>query len=220
MASGIELIERIDTVLNDMGISRKQFASEINIQTNTMGNWKSNNSMPPADTIVILARHLNVSTDWLLNGNPSFEERESALSHHSREQVRSRIYKRLIEKFKITENTDNLKQLHHDWFDPGYESYEYLLNWSKGRNEIDHTTFVSWANSLDTTVQYLFTGEQSEMPAYFDKYTYEVAMENQNDLFCLHNLSGDRKQAAHIMLNQFMKVEHLEHVEKNKKDNQ
>ena len=68
ICSGIELIKRIDEILSEKGISRKEFAKELNIQPNTMGNWKTNNSMPPADTIVRIADALNVSIDWLLTG--------------------------------------------------------------------------------------------------------------------------------------------------------
>ena len=59
--SGIDFINRIDNILKTQGKSRKQFASEINIQTNTMGNWKVNNSMPSIDTISVIAKKLSVS---------------------------------------------------------------------------------------------------------------------------------------------------------------
>ena len=55
MASGIELVNRIDEVLLELGISRREFAASINIQPNTMGNWKTNNSMPPLETVEIIA---------------------------------------------------------------------------------------------------------------------------------------------------------------------
>ena len=66
--SGINFVERIDMILKEKKKTRKEFAMELNIQPNTMGNWKTNNSMPPIHTIVSIAEELNVSIDYLVTG--------------------------------------------------------------------------------------------------------------------------------------------------------
>lgn len=70
--SGIKLIKRIDEILSEKGKSRKEFAKELNIQPNTMGNWKTNNSMPPVQTLYKIAAELNVSLNWLILGDDFF----------------------------------------------------------------------------------------------------------------------------------------------------
>ena len=66
--SGIDFLERIDMILKEKKKTRKEFAKELNIQPNTMCNWKINNSMPPIQTIYLIANELNVSIDYLVTG--------------------------------------------------------------------------------------------------------------------------------------------------------
>lgn len=70
--SGIKLINRIDKILFERNKTRNEFAKEINIQPNTMGNWKTNNSMPPVQTLYKIAAELNVSLNWLILGDDFF----------------------------------------------------------------------------------------------------------------------------------------------------
>ena len=43
---------------------------------------------------------------------------------------------------------------------------------------------------------------------------YNTALRNLNDLFCLDNLTEERRQLAKDMLNQLMELEHLKYAEK------
>ena len=105
-----------------------------------MGNWKTNNSMPPADTIVQIANALEVSTDWLINGNKDFEEEEHFYRQYSRHSIRLRIYEALKNKYEKVDNRFTsdflnneslLRELHYYYFNGGYVSYDVLYNWSK-----------------------------------------------------------------------------------------
>ena len=234
MASGIDLINKIDEILAENKKTRTAFAKEINIQTNTMGNWKSNNSMPPADTIVQIAKALNVSVDWLLNDNEHFEEMQQILGEQSRKSVRHRIYKALGEKYKETDNRftsdfltneELLKDLHNSYFNGGHVPYDVLLNWSKGRCEIELHVFNQWAIGLNTTLQYILTGSSVLIPSKKNKYSkqfdeklYDKAVEFENELRCLDNLTDERKQSAITIINQLTRLEHLEYVEKTRKE--
>ena len=135
MASGIELINRIDEILSEKGKSRKEFAKELNIQPNTMGNWKTNNSMPPADTINLIATALDVSIDWLLNGNKGFNEKDIFFNQYSRNSIRLRIYEALKKKYEKDDkrftsdflaNESLLKELHYYYFNGGFVSYDFF----------------------------------------------------------------------------------------------
>lgn len=70
--SGIKLINRIDKILKERNKTRNEFAKEINIQPNTMGNWKTNNSMPPVQTLYKICVKLDVSLNWLIVGDDFF----------------------------------------------------------------------------------------------------------------------------------------------------
>jgi len=231
MASGIELINRIDEILSEKGKSRKEFAKELNIQPNTMGNWKTNNSMPPADTIVQIANALEVSTDWLINGNKDFEEEEHLYRQYSRYSIRLRIYEALKKKYEkednrftpdFLNNESLLRELHYYYFNGGCVSYDILYNWSKGRCEINTYFFDQWAQSLNTTLQFILTGSKVLIPTNdnyskpFEEDLYNLALEFRNELYSLHNFSTDRQKHAKYMLNELMKIEHLEYLEKNK----
>ena len=231
MASGIELINRIDEILSEKGKSRKDFAKEINIQPNTMGNWKTNNSMPPADTIILIANALDVSTDWLLNENNGFEERDLFFNQYSRKSIRLRIYTALKNKYKYDDNRFTpdflekeslLKELHYYYFNGGFVSYEKLLNWSKGRCEINTYYFDQCAIGLNTTLQFILTGSEVLIPSDdqyskpFDKELYDLALEYRDQLYCLDCLTEERKTTGIAIINQLMRLEHLEYVEKTK----
>lgn len=229
MSSGIEFVNKIDSVLKDSNKTRKELAEKLNIIPATMATWKTKDIMPPVDTILKIANELQVSCEWLIKGDIEFENHETYLQEWSRKAVRKRIYLSLGNKFKKDDkrfdgnyinNEFLLKELHYYYFGEDYVSYEYLLNWSKGRNEIDYTQFISWSNSLDTTVQYLFTGGDVLIPSTdnyskpFEKDLYDLALEFRNELYCLHYYSPERLKLGKNLLNELMKLEHLEYVEK------
>lgn len=216
---GIDFINRIDKLLNDKGITRKDFASTINIPQTTMSSWKTNNSVPPIDTVVRIADTLKVSPAWLLFGSPMYSPDSEIHSKASRTQIRNKIYSTIATKLQI-ENADNEKT-HNFFFENIPElNYETLLNWSKGLVNLDLHVFEDIAYSLGISLDYLFSDKEPSKAnlenASIDKKIYEAALRNLNDLLCLDNLTGKRHELAKDMLNQLMQLEHLEYVEKNK----
>ena len=72
--SGIKLINRIDDTLKDQNKTRKYLCEKLNILQGTMATWKTKNIMPPVDTIQKIAIELEVSAQWLIDGDINFEE--------------------------------------------------------------------------------------------------------------------------------------------------
>lgn len=72
MCSGIEFVNRIDSVLKDSNKTRKELAKKLNIIPATMATWKTKDIMPPVDTIQRIADELIVSIDWLVTGKEYF----------------------------------------------------------------------------------------------------------------------------------------------------
>lgn len=49
-------------------VPQKEFAKQLEIAQNTLGNYERSERTPNADFIITLAKHANVSFDWLLTG--------------------------------------------------------------------------------------------------------------------------------------------------------
>lgn len=231
--SGISFLNKIDEVLAEQQRTRKSLCEALGILQGTMATWKTKDIMPPIDTIKRIAVALGVSVDWLITDSKDFEETEHLLKKYSRHSIRLRVYVALKNKYEENDNRfvlgfeydeSLLKELHTYYFTGGYVSYETLLNWSKGRCNIDTHIFTQWAESLNTTLEFLFTGSEFLIPSKdnyskpFEKKLYDLALEFRNELYCLHNFSPDRLNNAKYLLNDLMKLEHLEYVEKKKSE--
>ena len=231
--SGISFLNKIDEVLAEQQRTRKSLCEALGILQGTMATWKTKDILPPIDTIKRIADNLGVSVDWLITDSKEFEETEHLLQKYSRHSIRLRVYVALKNKYEKKDSRfvlgfeydeSLLKELHTYYFTGGYVSYETLLNWSKGRCNIDTHIFTQWAESLNTTLEFLFTGSEVLIPSKdnyskpFEKKLYDLALEFRNELYCLHNYSPDRLNNAKYLLNDLMKLEHLEYVEKKKSE--
>ena len=58
--------ERVKQTLKEAGITQKQMAEQLNVQTSTLCEWLNDHNEPPMQTIVDIALFLEVSTDYLL----------------------------------------------------------------------------------------------------------------------------------------------------------
>ncbi|BDC92330.1 helix-turn-helix transcriptional regulator [Treponema bryantii] len=213
MGFGIDLVNRIDQVLSDTGMSRKEFGEKLNIVQSTLATWKSRDICPPVDTLSKIADELEVSLDWLIAGYPGWGVDKETFGENSREAVRERIYKALIKKDELP-SEEELARIHTENKTSFPISYQALRNWSKGRISLDMYFFQQMAYNLKTNIQYLLTGQDDKLPQDFDPVLFKAARENANSVHCLYNLSEDKKKIVSDMLNKLMELEHLEHVSK------
>lgn len=58
--------ERVKQTLKELGFTQKRLAEELKVQTSTLCEWLNDHNEPPMQTIVDIARILDVSTDYLL----------------------------------------------------------------------------------------------------------------------------------------------------------
>ena len=58
--------ERVKQTLKETGITQKQMATRLNVQTSTLCEWLNDHNEPPMQMIVEIALFLEVSTDFLL----------------------------------------------------------------------------------------------------------------------------------------------------------
>lgn len=66
---GIELVNRIDSLLKERQLNRKDLCEKLNIKTSTMATWKTKDIMPTAEHIIQLHVLLDVSIDYLMLGH-------------------------------------------------------------------------------------------------------------------------------------------------------
>ena len=230
IVSGISFLNKIDEVLSEQQRTRKSLCESLGILQGTMATWKTKDIMPPIDTIKRIADALGVSVDWLITDSKEFETKDLLLNQCSKHSIRLRIYEALKNKYEkddnrfvsdFLSNESLLKELHKYYFSGGYVSYEVLLNWAKGRCNIESYIFIQWAEGLNTTLQFLLTGSEvllipskDNYSKPFEKQLYDLALEFRNELYCLHNYSPDRLKHAKYLLNNLMKLENLEYLEK------
>ena len=214
MFSGINLVNKIDVLSEELGLTRKEFAEQMDINPSTIATWKTKNILPPVDTIFNIARRFEVSIEWLMSEDNSQQE------ILCRKLIRKRIYESLAKKLNI-DNADD--PLHHKMFFTNMPNltYRILSNWAEGRININLCVIEQIAFSLGENIEYLFSidNQYDEDFRQNDRKILETAQRNLNDLFCLDNLTEDRKKSASMILNQLMKLEHLEYVEKQKNNN-
>ena len=58
--------DRVKQVLKETGITQKQMANALSVQTSTLCEWLNDHNEPPMEMIVTIAVFLDVSTDYLL----------------------------------------------------------------------------------------------------------------------------------------------------------
>jgi len=68
------IVARIYKKAAEVGISRPELAVRAGIAKNAFANWSSRNTMPPANTAIILADELHCSVRWLITGENDKEE--------------------------------------------------------------------------------------------------------------------------------------------------
>ena len=224
MCSGIILVNNLDTLLGEYNISRKELAKQLNINQSTIAAWKARNIIPPVETLYKISSLFEVSIEWLISEpkNSSYNDYHRTLI--MRQAIRNRIYECVANK-KGVEDADN-ELMHISFFTnmPNL-TYRLLSNWAKVRIDFSEYVLQDIAFTLGLELDYLINGTDSdetktdETPLQKnDQYILETARKNLNDLFCLDNLTGERRKLAKDMLNQLMKLEHLEYVEKKKSE--
>ena len=96
MCNGIELVNKIDLLLNELYLTRKEFAEQLDLNASTIATWKTKNIIPPVDTLVLIAKRLEVSLEWLItqdsyNGISDFQRKV-----HTRRNIRRKIYDTIL----------------------------------------------------------------------------------------------------------------------------
>ncbi|GEM_PF-6400495 len=214
MCSGIIFVNKLDDLLKEFNISRKDFSEQLNLNQTTIAAWKTRDIIPNVELLVQISQLLEVSLEWLVTEISPANINDFQKTVTLRRSIRKRIYERIAELQKI-ESADNEKT--HNLFFKSFPNltYRLLYNWAEGRADLKEYVLTDIAYSLGIDMSFLINGTRKEKIKVenFDKILFLAAQRNQNDLYCLDNLTGKRRQLAKDMLNQLMELEHLEYVE-------
>jgi len=63
-----EFVLRIDAVLKEKGLTRQIVADACGFRYGNFSKWKHGDNRPLAETVLSIAKYLNVSVEWLLTG--------------------------------------------------------------------------------------------------------------------------------------------------------
>ena len=177
MRTGIELVEILDDFLKSKNLSRRQFCGLIDISHATIAVWKTKNILPSIEILDKVAKFMNVSLDWLVNGD--------LVEDASKENIESNLYSRrsilnrIIIILKQNNNDYNydynneLEYLHQKYLADIVE-YDALINWVDYKANMSESVLPAIAERLNVTLQWLLTQDEYHQED-FDAYIFGLA---------------------------------------------
>lgn len=174
MVDGKKLVDILDTYLKENGLSRRKFCLEIGIPNSTVASWKFKNILPPLETLVKIARYMNVSLDWLVFGEMS----DGAEAFNNLENTCSRasiLYRiGIVLRQNNTDYDYDIESLHKKYLSDIVD-YEVLINWVNGRNYLPEDVLPKIAEKLKVPLQWLLTKDEYHQED-FNAYIYGLAV--------------------------------------------
>lgn len=154
-------MQELDYFLEKKGISRRQFCTQIEIPSSTIATWKSKNILPNTELICKVAKFLNVSIDWLVNGeDPKTEITIVAFGRHT---IMDRI------ETMLRQNTNSfdtpIAELYTEHLGK-IDDFDLINNWSLGRINVPESIITFLAKELKVTTDWLLTGQRRNRSGY------------------------------------------------------
>ncbi len=180
MISGINVVKRIDFLLEENGISRKDMCDELEIPVSTLSNWKARNIVPGAEYILQICQYFEVSMKWILS------EDSQSLFYPKRSITLENCIKVLSARLGLSDySTDKAIQHFWDAIQSIYKdsiinlakicSKRKFVNWLMGRIEFLPSEYLLLAKMLRTDLETLLqdskfieaSNESSNAPKFY-----------------------------------------------------
>jgi len=190
MRSSLEILEILDAHLQKKGISRRQFNEIADIPQSSLGNWKTKNTAPALDHLCKIAKFMNVSLDWLVNGEDS--KTEISIETFSRHTIMDRI------ETILRQNTNSFQTPFEELYAEHLgkiADFDLVNNWSLGRINVSESVITALANELKVTTDWLLTGRE-ETDQVIDTYLYKLAKEHEGVLKGFDCLDEEKQKAV------------------------
>lgn len=205
------VLQELDYFLEKKGISRKQFCTQIEIPSSTIATWKSKNILPNTELICKVAKFLNVSIDWLVNGEyPKTEINIIAFGRHT---IMDRI------ETILRQNTNSfdtpIAELYTEHLGK-IADFDLINNWSLGRINVPESIITSLAKELKVTTDWLLTGKE-ETDQVIDTHLYKLAKEHEGVLKGFDCLDEEKQKAISKEIADSLELRRLQREAKLKK---
>ena len=217
MRTTVEIVEILENYLKEKKISLRQFSALVDIPHSTILTWKKKNTLPSIEFISRIAAFMNVSLDWLVNGEIAEGLDNSYENPCSRRSILYRI--EIVLRQKNVDYDYDTESLYNKYLKDIVE-YEVLMNWVAGRANMPEDVLPKIAARLDVSLQWLLTKDEYHQQD-FDAYIYGLAtkypsllkgyncLDEEDQKFVFHYIN------SRLELNQFKRQAEL-----NKKDDQ
>ena len=107
-----KVTERIDSVLKEKGITKKEFYSKCNVTSSAYSQWNTEKTEPRPGTLRKISDYLEVNYEWLAFGigekeNPSAQTNEGKFSNYNKlNEVNKAIVDSMIAQLLAAQSDD------------------------------------------------------------------------------------------------------------------
>lgn len=89
-SNGCDIVNRINSVLNDKNVNQQALADYAQISIESFTEWKTQNNIPAADIIFVIAHFLGVSVQYLLTGNANHIRHDLCQNRHGSSSIQKK----------------------------------------------------------------------------------------------------------------------------------
>ena len=165
---GKKLVNRIDELLSFMGEKRQTLCKKTGITPQSITNWKAQNSIPNAETIIKIADFFNVDPKWLIFGYIDLPEKMAEWP----QSIFERVYHLLLEETKIPNPDFHDVSLREQdkIFRPikSIISSNELTNWQYNRIMPSYRQLRDIAEHFHKPLSYIADGIDNSIPDYIE----------------------------------------------------
>ncbi len=217
MRTTLEIVEILEKYLKEKKISLRQFSALVDISHSTIITWKKKNTLQSVEFISRIAAFMNVSLDWLVNGEIAEGVDNSFENQCSRKSILDRI--EIVLRQKNADYDYDIESLHNKYL-KDIVDYEVLKNWVEGRANMPEDVLPKIAKKLDVSLQWLLTKDEYHQQD-FNAYIYGLATKYPDLLKGYNCLTEEDQKFIDQFIRSRLEVRRLRRqVEANKQDEQ
>lgn len=126
--------QRIKSLRIKNRLSLQELAELVGKSKGNISGYENDKYEPSAQTIISIAKHFNVSTDWLLNG-VEFQDNNETCKESASNILKSKLELAMIEMFRLLDERDK-----EDVFESIKSKYDRTLK--KGTSKSLYSTYT------------------------------------------------------------------------------
>lgn len=214
MNTGTDLVERIDKIMKERNLQRKDLCADLKIPTSTIATWKTRGLLPSVDVVFQIAEYLHVSVQWLFTGELSEGYNKANTANNPLSPIS------IINRLDIVLRQNNNDFIYdsiqlHETYLKDIVSSDTLANWCNGRLYPDLETLSKLAVKIKVNLQWLLTGEELFKEQY-NQTAMELSKKYQSILFSYDCMNDDDRKIVSDLIIRLFKLQRMEYSESQK----